>query len=129
MVRSGNRSVTHDWSSDAGKNLQWAVFFNECELEVLEVTAGHCITLTYNLFVADEKVPGPMTGMCTFVWSLDGGALGERETAALENSHATYVENSPCLVLLWHTLYQVSVLASSTSNTNHRRVVITLYPT
>lgn len=32
--------------------VQWAAFYSDCEHEVLEVTSGHRLTLTYNLFVA-----------------------------------------------------------------------------
>ncbi|KAF5661724.1 hypothetical protein FCIRC_11750 [Fusarium circinatum] len=30
--------------------IQWAAFFSDCEHEVLQVTEGHRVTLTYNLF-------------------------------------------------------------------------------
>ena len=30
--------------------IQWAAFFSDCEHEVLEVTAGERVTLTYNLY-------------------------------------------------------------------------------
>jgi hypothetical protein len=33
------------------KDIQWAAFYSDCEHEVLEVTSGHRITLTYNLYV------------------------------------------------------------------------------
>jgi hypothetical protein len=32
--------------------VQWAAFYSDCEHEVLEVTAGHRITLTYNLYLS-----------------------------------------------------------------------------
>ena len=31
--------------------MQWAAFYSDCEREVHEVTEGHRITLTYNLFL------------------------------------------------------------------------------
>lgn len=31
--------------------IKWAAFYSDCEHEVLEVTAGHRVTLTYNLYV------------------------------------------------------------------------------
>lgn len=30
--------------------VKWAAFYSDCEHEVLEVTSGHRITLTYNLY-------------------------------------------------------------------------------
>ncbi|KAF2679781.1 hypothetical protein K458DRAFT_445662 [Lentithecium fluviatile CBS 122367] len=43
-------------SSGAGENpnasFQWATFYSDCEHEMLEVTQGHRITLTYDLYYA-----------------------------------------------------------------------------
>lgn len=50
MIRHGGQSTTFDWAGPA-KDIQWAAFYNDCEHEVLEVTSGHRITLTYNLNV------------------------------------------------------------------------------
>ncbi|KAI4660751.1 uncharacterized protein J4E79_005319 [Alternaria viburni] len=50
VVRHKGHTTTFDWSGDANV-AQWAAFYSDCEHEVLEVTAGHRITLTYNLFV------------------------------------------------------------------------------
>ena len=35
------------------QTVKWAAFFSDCEHEVLEVTSGHRVTLTYNLYMAD----------------------------------------------------------------------------
>lgn len=37
---------------DRQSSIRWAAFYSDCEHEVLEVTAGHRVTLTYNLFLA-----------------------------------------------------------------------------
>jgi hypothetical protein len=42
--------MTFDWSGST-KDVQWAAFYSDCEHEVFEVTSGHRVTLTYNLFV------------------------------------------------------------------------------
>jgi hypothetical protein len=42
--------MTFDWSGPS-KNIKWAAFYSDCEHEVLEVTSGHRMTLTYNLYV------------------------------------------------------------------------------
>lgn len=64
IVRQGGRSVTHDWSfalndtdencKDAQNRIQWAAFYGDCEHEILEVTSGYRVTLTYNLYTAEE---------------------------------------------------------------------------
>ncbi|KAM5355088.1 hypothetical protein ACJ41O_001734 [Fusarium nematophilum] len=50
VVRHGGRQVVFDWASQSASMLQWAAFFSDCNHEVLEVTDGHRVTLTYNLF-------------------------------------------------------------------------------
>lgn len=49
VVRHGGHSTTFDWSGPM-TDIKWAAFYSDCEHEVLEVTSGHCITLTYNLY-------------------------------------------------------------------------------
>lgn len=44
----------------ANTSVQWAAFYSDCEHEVLEVTEGHRITLTYNLYSAPGV--GELTG-------------------------------------------------------------------
>jgi hypothetical protein len=56
-VSHAGHSKTFDWeASEANPNsedsIQWAAFYSDCEHEVLEVTKGHRITLTYNLYFA-----------------------------------------------------------------------------
>ncbi|KAH7074267.1 hypothetical protein FB567DRAFT_572874 [Paraphoma chrysanthemicola] len=50
VVRHRGHTSTFDWSGTVNR-IQWAAFFSDCEHEVLQVTSGHRITLTYNLFV------------------------------------------------------------------------------
>ncbi|KAK7994941.1 hypothetical protein PG990_013714 [Apiospora arundinis] len=64
-VRHKGEEMTFDWStnptSQTNQNkkykskpdtqaIHWAAFYSDCEHEVLEVTSGHRITLTYNLY-------------------------------------------------------------------------------
>ncbi|KAF5572387.1 hypothetical protein FPANT_13125 [Fusarium pseudoanthophilum] len=49
-VRHGGREIIFDWSPKSAEAIQWAAFFSDCEHEVLQVTEGHRVTLTYNLF-------------------------------------------------------------------------------
>jgi hypothetical protein len=56
-VRHAGKEVVFDWSTTGedqtgkGAKVQWAAFYSDCEHEVYEVTSGHRLTLTYNLFV------------------------------------------------------------------------------
>ncbi|KAK4160826.1 hypothetical protein QBC43DRAFT_347009 [Cladorrhinum sp. PSN259] len=51
-VRHQGREVIFDWAGNSSVDtaVQWAAFFSDCEHEVLQVTSGHRITLTYNLY-------------------------------------------------------------------------------
>lgn len=51
-----NQSITYNWS-DQDAEIKWAAFYSDCQHEVKEVTAGHGITLTYNLY-AHEQLGG-----------------------------------------------------------------------
>jgi hypothetical protein len=50
-VRHGGQETVFDWSSSSDKPMlvQWAAIFSDCEHEV-QVTDGHRVTLTYNLY-------------------------------------------------------------------------------
>ncbi|KAF2014657.1 hypothetical protein BU24DRAFT_349125 [Aaosphaeria arxii CBS 175.79] len=58
-VRHAGHSTTFDWGNASQQNdeacIQWAAFYSDCEHEVLEVTSGHRITLTYNLYYAPGR--------------------------------------------------------------------------
>ncbi|KAI9707895.1 MAG: hypothetical protein M1820_004501 [Bogoriella megaspora] len=47
-------------NADPEPSIKWAAFYSDCEHEVQEVTSGHRITLTYNLFVS--RGLGMLTG-------------------------------------------------------------------
>ncbi|KAK2033580.1 hypothetical protein LX32DRAFT_500080, partial [Colletotrichum zoysiae] len=49
-VRHRGQEVVYDWSTNSATQIQWAAFFSDCEHEVREVTEGHRVTLTYNLY-------------------------------------------------------------------------------
>ncbi|KAL8364539.1 hypothetical protein RB595_003697 [Gaeumannomyces hyphopodioides] len=54
IVRHAEHTITYDWStSKAGADaVHWAAFYSDCEHEVKELTGGHRVTLTYNLYYA-----------------------------------------------------------------------------
>lgn len=49
-VKHFGQTVDFAWASQDPKTIQWAAFYGDCEHEVLEVIAGHRVTLTYNLY-------------------------------------------------------------------------------
>jgi hypothetical protein len=64
ITRHRGGEVKFDWSStleNPNKTVSWAVFFSDVEHEVLPVTQGQRITLTYNLYAVnqhtDKEVP------------------------------------------------------------------------
>ncbi|KAF2117252.1 hypothetical protein BDV96DRAFT_490085 [Lophiotrema nucula] len=61
VVRHRAKSMKFDWSK-ARDSIQWAAFYSDCEHEVLEVSSGHRITLTYNLYVT--RGVGDLAGDC-----------------------------------------------------------------
>ena len=59
VTRHGNQEVVFDWSSLPGSppsEVSWAAFFSDVEHEILPVSAGHRLTLTYNLFAVQERL-------------------------------------------------------------------------
>ena len=61
VTRHLGQEVVFDWShsfqeSDCNQNIQWAAFFSDVQHEILPVTSGHRITLTYNLYYAKERL-------------------------------------------------------------------------
>jgi hypothetical protein len=58
VVRHAGRSVTYDWTTTGEEKsaIHWAAFYSDCEHEVLEVTAGHRVTLTYNLYAVPRRI-------------------------------------------------------------------------
>jgi hypothetical protein len=53
-IAHGDEEVVYDWGNADPSSIEWAAFYSDCEHEVLEVTKGHRITLTYNLYVSEQ---------------------------------------------------------------------------
>ena len=50
LVEHRDQVVEFDWSFNPYNEIQWAAFYSDCKHQVLEVTGGHRITLTYHLY-------------------------------------------------------------------------------
>ena len=53
VTRHKSQEITYDWSSPCDnpiQKVQWAAFYSDVEHEILTVTEGHRVTLTYNLY-------------------------------------------------------------------------------
>lgn len=59
VTRSLGNEVMFKWSDSSPQVqstiLRWAAFFDGTEHELLPVTSGYCVTLTYHLFLAKER--------------------------------------------------------------------------
>jgi hypothetical protein len=61
-VRHDGHEVKFDWGSNPTV-AQWAAFYSDCEHEVLPVTSGYRVTLTYNLYYdEDPNIPSRHLG-------------------------------------------------------------------
>ena len=89
VTRHQGRQVTFDWSSSVATH--WAAFFSDVEHEVLPVTSGYRITLTYNLYYLIEDSPLGVLSWNEMVnpalFSVIGNPLYQEFLAALKNPH------------------------------------------
>ena len=56
VTRHGGKKICYDWSSapdDPPCNPEWAAFYSDVEHEILPVTEGHRVTMTFNLYSMD----------------------------------------------------------------------------
>ncbi|KAL8655977.1 MAG: hypothetical protein Q9226_002839 [Calogaya cf. arnoldii] len=49
-VKHYDQTLDFNWASPSPKTIEWAAFYGDCEHEVLEVTSGHRVTLSFNLY-------------------------------------------------------------------------------
>ena len=107
IVRHHKQEIEYDWFSTASDILHWAAFFSDVEHEVLPVSDGYRVTLTYNLSY-QSKASDSAIDVKTFsfykllqatlsnpVFMRDGGVLGF-------NSHYSYVFDIQWADLLAH---------------------------
>ncbi|KAJ5703223.1 hypothetical protein N7488_010771 [Penicillium malachiteum] len=63
IVRRQGRKRVYSWARSSASHIQWAAFYSDEEHEVAEVTKGHRVTLTYNLYWVSD---GP-TSMASLI--------------------------------------------------------------
>lgn len=60
-VRHESRDVDFRWAPRSGDAIQWAAFYSDCEHEIMTVSSGERITLTYDLYVTElEGASSPL---------------------------------------------------------------------
>ena len=110
IVRHHKEEIKYDWSStasDTSSTLHWAAFFSDVEHEILPVSEGYRVTLTYNLSYQSKASDSTFdvktysfykllqTALSNPVFMRDGGVLGF-------NSHYSYVFDTQWADLLTH---------------------------
>ena len=110
IVRHHKEEIKYDWSSiasDTSSILHWAAFFSDVEHEVLPVSEGYRVTLTYNLSYQSKAAGSALdvktnsfykllqAALSNPVFMRDGGVLGF-------NSHYSYVFDTQWADLLTH---------------------------
>lgn len=83
--------MSFDWSCESPKSIEWVAFSSDCEHEVAELSCGHRVTLTYNLYTTSPSISKPMGSIevesFPFYWEMkaamrtksfleDGGTIG-----------------------------------------------------
>ena len=82
VTRHNGQEITYDWSSPADDpvcSIQGAAFFSDVEHEILPVTEGYRVTLTYNLYHSTALSVLPAVPGChnvTFPQQLGGSTEG-----------------------------------------------------
>lgn len=127
VTRHNGQVVTYNWSSSPADNskmaIQWAAFFSDVEHEILPVTEGCRVTLTYNLYHCGAINPALDVSISPFYTNLkaalnhphflrEGGILGfmckhayvygepERTESAFEVSPQAFMKGSDRIVML-----------------------------
>ena len=117
ITRHDGREVPFDWSSSLQNPLQsvcWAAFFSDVEHEVLPVTEGYRVTLTYNLYSNTQlDIPGIVSivdvtsnpfynelrlAISNPHYMRDGGVLGFSCHHAYVFKDLNVATNLPCLL-------------------------------
>ena len=86
VLRHRKQEVIYDWSSTPdhpARTIKWAAFFSNIEHEILPVTSGHRVTLTYNLYREGSEMLVPALSLS----SPETTAFKKFFIGALSNPH------------------------------------------
>ena len=86
VLRHRKQEVVYDWSSTPdhpARTIKWAAFFSNIEHEILPVTSGHRVTLTYNLYREGSEMLVPALSLS----SPETTAFKRHFIGALSNPH------------------------------------------
>ena len=102
----GNK-VEYNWSKSSCV-IHWAAFLSDTKLEFFPVTSGYCITLTYKLYAAEDKLVSRPEGnpFCKFLhraishphFMRGGGSLGFQCQHAYQYTSLNLEERLPVLL-------------------------------
>ncbi|KAL9015715.1 MAG: hypothetical protein Q9180_008847, partial [Flavoplaca navasiana] len=107
-VKHFGQTIDFTWANGNPKSIQWAAFYGDCEHEVLEVTSGHRVTLTYNLYYT----PIGDRDRGTFAPSLsDPTKLPLYDTVAQMLREPGFMRKGGCLGFFCHHAYAHSTEA------------------
>jgi hypothetical protein len=104
-VRHDQREVKFDWSKDS-KSIQWAAFYSDCEHEVLPVTSGYRVTLTYNLYYNKKGCQIPAISN----WGSSSLPLYEVFSEALQSENFMPHGNAFFIKSNWKAVSSVSIV-------------------
>ncbi|KAL9601098.1 MAG: hypothetical protein Q9179_002986 [Wetmoreana sp. 5 TL-2023] len=110
-VAHGGQETIFSWG-DQDTQIEWAAFYSDCEHEVKEVTAGHRVTLTYNLYARCQlggifRSLSPVTMDSFFLYHRvkealaspdffpEGGTLGFHCTHAYAHTNGSLIRHLP----------------------------------
>ena len=61
VIRHNGQKVEFKWQSASlecqDEAIHWAAVFNDAKYEILPVTSGFCLTLTYKIYISKERLP------------------------------------------------------------------------
>ena len=86
VLHHREKEVVFDWSSTPDhppKRIKWAAFFGHIEHEILPVTSGHRVTLTYNLYIENSEKLMPALSQ----YSPEFTAFKQQFVRTLSNPH------------------------------------------
>ena len=70
IAHHNDQKIEFKWSSASNEAIQWAALFGGAKYEILPVTSGYCVTLTYKIYTSKKRLPIIPPG-CPFYQTLE----------------------------------------------------------